>query len=215
MNVSPFFTIAITRTCGSGGTTIGKMLSDHYGIDIYDRKLLQLAAEDSGINESLFAMADESMKNTLLYKVHKEIYNGELIPPESGNFTSDNNLFNYQAKILKELAQKESYVVIGRCADYILRNNPNTISVYLYADEETCIDHIVESMDMRRNDAARYIKKNDKYRSEYYTYHTGKKWKIAENYDLCLNTEKLGYEKCVSYIIDYVKLRTGITKDVK
>ncbi|NTV78129.1 MAG: cytidylate kinase-like family protein, partial [Clostridiales bacterium] len=87
MNVSSFFTIAITRTCGSGGTTIGKMLADHYGIDIYDRKLLQLAAEDSGINESLFAMADESVKNTLLYKVHREVYNGELIPPESGNFT--------------------------------------------------------------------------------------------------------------------------------
>ena len=85
------FVIAITRRAGSGGTTIGKMLADDFGIDLYDKKLLRLASEDSGINEALFENADERIKNSLLYRVSKKVYKGELIPPESDNFASDNN----------------------------------------------------------------------------------------------------------------------------
>ena len=111
------FAIAITRTCGSGGGSyIGKKLAQDYGIDVYDRRLLRLASEDSGINESVFAGADETTKKTLLYRVSQHIYNGEVIPPESGNFVSDQNLFNYQAKVLRELLDRESYVCIGRAA---------------------------------------------------------------------------------------------------
>lgn len=203
------FIIAITRTCGSGATTISKMLAEDYGIDLYDRKLLRLASEDSGINEALFGRADEKMKSTLLYHVSKKVYNGELIPPESDNFASDNNLFNYQAKVLKELANQESYIVIGRGADFILRDNPNMISIFLTADEESCIAHEMERMCCDRKEAVKYINKMDKFRSEYYTYHTGKKWRNPDNYDLCLNTSKLGYDKCVAIIKDYVKYRIG------
>ena len=209
MSASDYFVICITRTCGSGGTTIAKMLADAYGIDLYDRKLLRLAAEDSGINEKLFAGADEDVKNSLLYKVSKKIYNGELIPPESGNFVSDQNLFNYQAKVLKELAERESYVVVGRCADYILRKNPNTISVFLYASKEECLRHEMEYNDISQNKARKEILRMDRYRRDYYRYHTGKKWKNPENYDLCLNTEKLGYEGTKDLIMEYVKRRTG------
>lgn len=146
MGKKNYFAICITRTCGSGGTTIAKMLAEAYGIDLYDRKLLRLASEDSGINEAIFAGADEGVKNSLLYKVSKKVYDGELIPPESGNFVSDRNLFNYQAKVLKELAERESYVVVGRCADYILRHNPNAVSVFLYASPEECLRHEMEYM---------------------------------------------------------------------
>lgn len=205
-----FFTICITRTCGSGGTTIAKMLADAYHIDLYDRKLLRLAAEDSGINERMFAAADEGVKNSLLYKVSRKVYNGELIPPESGNFVSDQNLFNYQAKVLKELAERESYVVVGRCADYVLRHNPNTISIFLYASREECLRHEMEYMGCSQNDALKEIKRMNRYRRDYYIYHTGKKWRNLENYDLCLNTEKLGYEGTKDYIMEYVKLRTGV-----
>ncbi|MDD2972162.1 MAG: cytidylate kinase-like family protein [Lachnospiraceae bacterium] len=202
------FIIAITRTCGSGATTVSKMLADEYGIDLYDRKLLRLASEDSGINEALFGKADEKVKKTLLYHASRKVYNGELIPPESDDFASDNNLFNYQAKVLKELANQESYIVIGRGADYILRDNPNMISVFLTADLETRITHEMERMCCDRKEATKYIHKMDKFRSEYYTYHTGKKWKDTENYDLTLNTAKLGYDKCVELIKNYVSYRT-------
>ena len=103
-----YFTLAITRTCGSGGTTIGKKLAEEYGLAVYDRKLLRLASEDSGIDEALFASVDEDVKKTLLYRVSQSVYQGELIPPESDDFLSDRNLFNYQAKVLKELAQSQN-----------------------------------------------------------------------------------------------------------
>ena len=118
------FVIAITRRCGSGGTTIGSKLAEDYGIAMYDRELIHIASEDSGISEELFANADERIKNSLLYRVSKKVYQGELIPPESGDFTSNQNLFNYQAKVLRQLAEQESYVVIGRAADYVLKENP-------------------------------------------------------------------------------------------
>lgn len=201
------FVLAITRTCGSGGTTIGSMLAKEYQIGLYDRQLMSLASEDSGISEALFASADESVKNTLLYKVSKKVYNGELIPPESGNFTSDNNLFNYQAKILKEMARTDSYVVIGRAADFILQDDPNMISIFLHADKEASVRHIMEEKDLTEKQAEKYRKKMDRYRSQYYKYHTGKVWRCPDNYDLCLDTEKLGYEDCVRLIMEYVAMR--------
>lgn len=201
------FVLAITRTCGSGATTISKMLAEYYGIDLYDKDLLRLASQDSGINEELFFNADETVKKTPLYRISKKVYNGELIPPESGNFTSDINLFNYQAKVLKELAEEEAYIVIGRCGDYILRNKKNMISIYLTADEDTCIAHEMERLVCNQKQAKKYIKRTNKYRSDYYTYHTGRKWRNPDNYDLCLNTARLGYQKTVDIIKDYVSLR--------
>lgn len=214
MGKENYFTICITRTCGSGGTSIAKGLAEAYGIDLYDRKLLRLASEDSGISEAIFAGADEGVKNSLLYKVSRKVYSGELIPPESGNFVSDENLFNYQAKVLKELAERESYVVVGRCADYILRHNLNCISVFLYASKEACLSHEMEYMGFTQTEALREIKKMDRYRSNYYLYHTGKKWRDPENYDLCLNTEKLGFEGTKKLIMEYVKMRTGMEPSI-
>lgn len=201
------FVIAITRTCGSGGTTIGKMISNDYDINMYDRELLRLASEDSGINELLFLNVDEHVKKSLLYKVSKKVYQGELIPPESSDFTSNDNLFNYQAKVLRELAEKESYVVIGRCADYILKDKPNVFKIFIHACAEECIKHEMERLCMNEKDAAKHIKKMDKYRSEYYYYHTGEKWEDPKNYDLSIDTSELGFEKSVQLIRSYINLR--------
>ena len=101
----------------------------------------------------MFAQADEDVKNSLLYKVSRKVYNGELIPPESGNFVSD------QTKVLKELSERESYVVVGRCADYILRNHANAISVYLYASKEECLRHEMEYMGYTQGQAMKEIKR--------------------------------------------------------
>ena len=97
--------ITIARQYGSGGKTIGEMLSKELNIPYYDKDLMKLASDDSGINEALFNKADETIKNTSLFKAAKKVYQGELIPPESDDFTSNENLFNYQAKIMKELAR--------------------------------------------------------------------------------------------------------------
>lgn len=205
--MSKNFVIAITRTCGSGATSISKQLADDLCIDLYDRKLLQLASDDSGINEALFAQADEHVKNSLLYRVSKKVYNGELIPPESDDFTSNDNLFNYQAKVLKELAEKESYICIGRAADYILRDNPNLITVFIYAPLEKCIEKEMDRLGINRKQAEKHILSTDKYRREYYKYHTGREWENPYNYDLCLNTGKLTYDQCVGVIKNYLHTR--------
>ena len=201
------FVIAITRTCGSGATSISKMLADDLGIDMYDRKLLQLASDESGINEALFAKADEHVKNSLLYRVSRRVYNGELIPPESDDFTSNDNLFSYQAKVLKELAERESYICIGRGADYILRDYPNCLKVFLYAPLEKCLDKEMARLGMSRKEAEKHILSTDKYRREYYKYHTGREWENPYNYDLCLNTGSLTYAQCVEYIKNYLKIK--------
>ena len=201
------FVIAITRTCGSGATSIGNILADDYGIDMYDRKLLRLASEDSGISEALFAEADEHVKNSLLYRVSKKVYTGELIPPESGNFTSDENLFNYQAKIIRGLADEESCVIIGRCADFVLKDYDNVLSVFVHAPRDFCMEQAAKKHSMSEKELEKLIARTDKARADYYKYHTGREWTDARNYDLCLDSSKLGFERCVEEIKAYIDVR--------
>ena len=204
------FVVAITRTCGSGGMSIGQLLADHYGVNIYDRKLLQLASEDSGISEELFASADENVKKSMLYKVSRKVYTGEIIPPESENFTSNRNLFAFQAKVLKELAASESYVVIGRCADFILKDHPKLIRIFLYAPYEDCVAHEMEKHSISAKEAQWHIDRTDKHRSAFYKYHTGHDWMEMENYDICINTGAVDYEKTVEIIEFYVHSMLGL-----
>ena len=200
--------ITIARSYGSGGRTLGKLLAEELGINCYDREILRMASDDSGINEALFGQTDEKLKKSPLFRIaRKNPYKGGVIPPESADFVSDDNLFNYQAKVIKELAQKESCVIVGRCASYILKDYPNVLSVFVHADEEFCLKCAMERNSMSEKEMLRYIERTDKYRSDYYFYHTGKKWADARNYDLCLNSGKLGFEKCVEEIEAYAKIR--------
>lgn len=208
---SPHVAICITRTCGSGGTEIGKMLAEQLGISLYDRKLLQLASDDSGINERLFAAADTDTKKTLLYKVSKAVYTGQTIAPESGNFTSDKNLFEYQGKILHGLIERESFVVLGRAADFVLADTGRAVGVYLTASPEACLAREKDRLQSGAFEANRRIHDLNSYRADYYRYHTGKRWKDPDNYDLCLRTDRLGFQGTVSMIIDYVNKRFGTT----
>ncbi|MDO5292029.1 MAG: cytidylate kinase-like family protein [bacterium] len=194
------FVIAVTRTCGSGGTTISKMLAEKFEIDLYDRKLLRLASQDSGINEELFARADENTRKSLLYNVEKKVYHGEIIPPESNDFVSDQNLFNYQAKVLKELARQESYICVGRACDYVLREFSNVLRVFVYAPEAVCFIREAERQGISINEAKRYVRMNDRYRRRYYRYHTSNEWENPYNYDVCINTGNITYEESVSII---------------
>ena len=204
------FVITISRCCGAGGTTIGKRLAADLGVSFYDKNLLHLASEDSGINEELFANADEKLKGSLLYKVSRKVYQGELIPPESEDFTTNENLFNYQAKVLKELAASESYVVIGRCADFILKDHPKLVRIFLYAPYEDCVAHEMEKHSISAKEAQWHIDRTDKHRSEFHKYHTGHDWMEMENYDICINTGAVDYEKTVEIIEFYVHSMLGL-----
>ncbi len=199
--------ITIARQYGSGGKTIGEMLADRLGVHFYNKELMKLASEDSGISEALFVNADEKVKNTRLFKIAQNVYSGELIPPESDDFTSTDNLFNYQAKIIRKLAEEESCVIVGRCADFVLKDYDNVLSVFVHAPHDFCMEQAAKKHSMSARELDKFIQKTDKHRAEYYKYHTGREWTDARNYDLCLDSSKLGFERCVEEIIAYMKVR--------
>ena len=201
--------ITIARQYGSGGKTIGEMVAAELGIPCYNREILRMASEESGINEELFAKVDEKLKGSALFRISKSVYEGELLPPDSDDFTSTRNLFNYQAKIIKKLAETESCVIVGRCANYILRNYPNVMSVFVHAPHEFCMRQAMMRSSMTEREMEKFIAKTDKYRGEYYHYYTGREWSSALNYDLCLDSSKLGFEKCVEEILSYRRIRFG------
>ena len=199
--------ITIARQYGSGGRTVGEMLSKDMGIHYYDKELIKLASEESGINERLFVNADEKIKMTKLFKMVKNIYTGQLIPPESDDFVSDKNLFNYQAKVIKNLAEEESCVIVGRCADYVLKDYDNVLSVFVHAPKDYYMEQAAKKVSMPSKELEKYIAKIDKRRADYYKFYTGREWTDARNYDLCLDSSKLGFERCVEEIKAYIKVR--------
>lgn len=201
------YVITIARGYGSGGRTIGKMLASKLGIPYYDRELLRLASDESGINEELFAKADEKLKNSLLYKIARKTYKGELIPPDRDDFVSNDNLFNYQAKIIKELAEAGPCVLIGRCADYLLKDQENVVRVFVYAPLENCIDRLEEMYGEDRKELEKKIKEIDRHRCEYYRYYTNNDWFDVRNYDLCINTSDFSFEQGVELIEDFIKIK--------
>ena len=200
--------ITIARHFGSGGKTIGKMLSEDLGISYYEHEIIEMASEESGIAEELFNQADEKLKRTPLFfgKSHSGEYKGKLIAPDSDEFVSDHNLFNYQAKIIRELAGKESCVIIGRCSNYILKDYPNVLRVFIHADWDFRMEKAAEKLSMSQKEIEKFLQKDDKRKDEYYRRFTGEEWKDATQYDLCLDSSKLGYEKCIEEIENQLKL---------
>ncbi len=203
------YVITIARGFGSGGKTIGQMLAGELSIEYFDRDILRLASEESGIYEGLFGMLEEKGKRRRLFRKDGE-YRHEKpdTRPESSEFVSDDNLFKFQAQIIKGLSEREeNCIIVGRCADYILEGRENLVRLFIYADRETCIKNVMQMYGWARKDAQRVIEKTDKNRSTYYRYYTGRDWRDASNYDLCINTSALGYEKSVQMIRNYLKIR--------
>lgn len=199
------FIITIARGFGSGGRTIGQMLSKSLGVEFYDKDIIKLASEDSGINEALFGQSDERTKGGI---GKRSVYKGGVISPDKKSFTSEENLFNYTAKVIKRLAEEKSCIIVGRCADFILRERSDTVRVFVWADEDHCVKNAADVKGIfDRKEALKVIESTDKARAEYYKAHTGHSWNDARNYDLCLNSGDLGFDKCVEIITEYIKIK--------
>lgn len=201
--------ITIARQYGSGGRTVGKMLAEDLGIHYYNHELIKLASEESGINESLFLETDEKLRRTGFLKLPAEVYKGELIGPESKDFTSEANLFNFQAKVIKKLAETSSCVIVGRAADFVLKDYDNVLSVFVHAPQDFLEEQAAKVKSLPHNELVKFMAREDKYRAEYYEHHTGRKWTDAMNYDLCIDSSKLGFEKCVEAIKAHCRVRFG------
>ena len=198
--------ITIARSYGSGGRTLGKLLAEELGINCYDREILRMASDDSGINEALFGQTDEKLKKSPLFRIaRKNPYKGGVIPPESADFVSDDNLFNYQAKVIRELAEEESCIIIGRCANYIYRDDKDCVSVYLHADREIRCERLQKRDQISEKEALKNIQEVDEKRTAFQEQCTSTRWGDGNEYDLCIDTGKIGIENAVEMILEYIR----------
>ncbi len=204
------YVITIARGFGSGGKQIGNMLGKRLGIPCYERQILTMASEKSSIDERLFAETDEKLRGSYLTSVLRGLPTTEVVEATEKAFTSDTNLFNIQADIIRGLAKTESCIIIGKCADYLLKDFDNVISVYIEAPREACVKSIMEKMYVTEERAHHLIRKTDRYRAQYYKFYTGGgDWTNPINYDMTMNSARVGRERCVDLLIEYIKLRFG------
>lgn len=200
------FVINIGRQLGSGGRQIGEKLSTEFGIGFYDKELIKLASKESGLGKEFFEKADEKSSYSFLSgllglrtNVNNEAY--------TNNYLTNETFFKIQSDIIRELAQKESCVFVGRCADYILRNHPRCINVFITADTEDRIKRVAQTYQLSLDKAQELIAKTDKKRSEYYNFYSNKVWGEAKSYHLCINSSVLGIDETVNFICQFIKQR--------
>ncbi len=203
------YVITIARGFGSGGKQIGLILSQKLGIPCYEKQILQMASDYSGINKSLFVKADEKLNGKKIALALKQFPKmPKLAEPNQKDFVSDVNLFNVQAQLIRELAKTESCIIVGKCANEILKDYDNVISVYVEAPRKACRSAIMERLDVTAQEADQMIYQTDKYRADYYSYYTGgKKWTDPVAYDMTLNSDRIGYEDCADIIINYKDMK--------
>lgn len=204
------YVITIGRQFGSGGSEIGRLIAEKLGIKYYDKELLAAAAKSSGVNAEFFEASDErsphfySQTNLWAFNIGYNI----------GNFFSadisfsDDNLYRAQSNVIKAFANESPCVIVGRSADYVLRNHPCTINVFISASENACVERIINRGDSNNKEQAKVLaEKKNKLRSNYYNFYTDKEWGDAASYDICIDTTKITCEQAADIIIEYVKKR--------
>jgi len=194
------FVITIARGFGSGGKQIGLALSKQLGIPCYESQILSMASNYSGINKDLFFKVDEKLRGYhLIKRLMKSANKDDIVEPTDRSFISDVNLYNIQAKIIKELAKQQSCIIIGKCANHLLRDYDNTVSVYIEAPRAFCVKNVIERLGVTEEEAHRMIYQTDRYRADYYKYYTGgETWTNPVLYDMTLNSDRMGMDNALS-----------------
>ena len=204
--------ITIGRQCGSGGREIGNRLAEKLNIKCYDKELLTLAAKQSGLCKELFETHDERPTNSFLYSLVMDTYSMGYTTSSFLDMPLNHKVFLAQFDTIKKLAEEESCIIVGRCADYALADHPNRTSVFISADMDAKIERISKLYDMTKEKAKDTIIKTDKKRSNYYNYYSNKKWGDVGSYDLCLNSTRLGIEGTLDLILEYIKIKDRIRR---
>ena len=196
--------ITIGRECGSSGRLIGQRLAEDLGVKCYDKELLSLAAKNSGLCEELFKTHDEKPTNSFLYSLVMDTYSMGYNTSAYMDMPINHKIFLAQFDTIKKLANEESCVIVGRCADYALADYPNTVTVFISGNEEDKIKSLMERHGLTEQKAKDLMIKTDKRRASYYNYYSSKKWGGSRSYDLCLNTSSLGIDGTVHLIREFV-----------
>ena len=197
----------IGREFGSGGREVGEKLAAKLGIKLYDKELLQQAAKDSGFCEEIFENHDEKPTNSFLYSLVMDTYSvsGYSAAPFL-DMPLNHKVFLAQFETIKKIAEKESCVIVGRCADYALSDNPDCINIFIHADLDVRIKNVSRNLNITENKARDIINKTDKQRASYYNYYTSKKWGDSKSYNLSLDAGKIGIDNCVEMILKFREL---------
>ncbi len=210
--MSEKYFINIGRQLGSGGLQIGEKLSARLGIPLYDKELIQIASQESGLGKEFFEQADEKTSHSLIgglfgmrSSLIDEIY--------SNYYLSNETLFQIQSDVIKGLAEKSSSIFIGRCADYVLKDYPCCLNVYISADINDRINRVAAIQQIPVNKARDFIEKMDKKRAAYYNYYSNKIWGAAQSYHLCINSSVLGIEETANLIIRMTERKFRLTSE--
>ncbi len=197
--------ITISRQYGSGGHEVGERLAQKLNLPFYDKALIAMAAKQSGFSEEVFADADEKATSSLLYSMVMGNYGFGTRIPGLNEMPINDKLFIIQSDIIKAAAEKGPCVIIGRCADYILREFPRCLNVFIHADKAARVERIVSKKLCEEKKAPDFITKKDKQRANYYNFYSNKRWDDLNNYDLTIDTSKFTVEQAVELIEDAAK----------
>ena len=210
------FVVTFARGFGSGGKEIASMLAKELGIHCYENRILTLASQMSGLDEKLFLDINEKIRgNGGFTSFMRGLPRSRQYIARNEKFVSDDRLFEYQSQIINNLADQESCVIVGKCADYVLRDRENVVSIYIEAPRAFCLERTMQKMKVSAKVAAATIENTDKYRADYYKYYThGNYWTNPVNYDMTLNSAKVGVERCVKVIEEYLILKGLITREM-
>ncbi len=199
--------ICIGRQLASGGRAVGKILAERMGMQYFDRELLDLAAAESGLSRDIFERGDEkrgffasAARAAASFLTQGEVYSQPV---------SAARLFEIQAAAIRKAAAERDCVFIGRAADYVLRDHPRSLSVFISADDADRIRVLMQGKDLDANEARHVMEKVDSNRAAFYNFYSGKRWGQASSYDMCLNSSKLGYEGCADMIISCLNARNS------
>ena len=209
------FIVTFARGFGTGGKEIAYMLAKDLGIHCYENRILTLASQMSGLDEKLFLDINERIRsNGGFTGFLKGLPRSRQYIARNEKFVSDDRLFEYQSQIIRNLADQESCVIVGKCADYVLKGRKNVVSIYIEAPRAFCLERTMQRMKVSADVAAATIENTDKYRADYYKYYTkGNYWTNPVNYDMTLNSEKVGIAGCVKMIEEYLVMKGLITRE--
>lgn len=194
--------ITIARQYGSGGHEVGEMLAHKLNIPFYDKALIAMAAKKSGLSEEVFADADEKATSSLLYSMVMGSYAFGSRIPGVNEMPINDKLFIIQSDIIKKAAAEGPCVIIGRCADYILREHENSMNVFIHADKSARVQRIVSKNLCEEKKAPDFVTKKDKQRANYYNFYSNNRWDDLLNYDLTIDTSRFSIEQAVELLID-------------
>lgn len=205
------FVINIGRQLGSGGKEIGEKLAARLGVDFYDKELINLASEESGLCKEFFEKADEKASQGIiggLFGMRFPFISEGAIP--CTNCLSNDALFKIQSDVIRHLAANKSCVFVGRCADYILREHPRCVNIFISSSREDRIARLCRIHSITQEEAEGKMNKADKKRSEYYNYYSYKAWGAAATYHLCIDSSVLGIEGTVGFLQEFVAKKLNL-----